>query len=63
MPCALCQTLKDLKGQFDEAKKAVDPATVERVMKGLPVADEWSIPGIRDLRIAWAQYHQRMRYA
>lgn len=55
------RTKEDLLKSFEDAKKGIDPATVNKVMKGLAF-DGDNAPEIRALRAAWAPHHAAMHY-
>lgn len=57
---SLCTTTQALAAAFEAAKAGIDPETISRVMKGLPVEGEWT-PKIHGLRSAWSAYHARLR--
>jgi hypothetical protein len=58
--CSLCKSTAELQAEFEAAKAGVDPETISRVMKGLPVDGDWT-PKIHSLRSAWSAYHARLR--
>jgi hypothetical protein len=49
--CSLCKSTAELQAEFEAAKAGVDPETISRVMKGLPVDGDWT-PKIHSLRSA-----------
>jgi hypothetical protein len=56
----MCETKEARKDAFESAKAGIPPATVDRVMKGLPVSSDHD-PMVRKLRRAWARHHQDLR--
>jgi hypothetical protein len=60
MNCSSCETKEARKEAFQSAKSGIDPAVVDRVMKGLPVPED-SDPRVRELRRTWARHHQDLR--
>jgi hypothetical protein len=56
----MCESKESRKQAFESAKVGIDPAIIDRVMKGLPVPSDHD-PKVRELRRAWARHHQDLR--
>ncbi len=63
MSCPMCQTVAQMRDDFETAKHGLDPALVDRVMKGLFIPNG----GADDARAlellqAWARYHPHYQH-
>lgn len=55
----MCESTEERRSAFEAARADIDPAIVDRVMRGLPVPSDHT-KTTRNLRLVWARYHERM---